>query len=101
MTVVKFDSVYFDNNISPYVKNAKDDLKKAKSKANSLSVPYDYKYRKYLVNLDDKIKGYMDDLDRFNSWVSNCKKNYKDISDKYTEKLEKIEKYSINKHPKI
>ena len=47
------------------------------------------------------IKGYMDDLDRFNSWVSNCKKNYKDISDKYTEKLEKIEKYSINKHPKI
>ena len=66
MTVVKFDSVYFDNNISPSVKNAKDDLKKAKSKANSLSVPLDYKYRKYLVNLDDKIKKHMDDLDKFN-----------------------------------
>ena len=53
MTVVKFDSVYFDNNILPNVKKTKDDLKKAKSKANSLSIPYDYKYRKYLLNLDE------------------------------------------------
>lgn len=101
MTIVNFNSTYLDNNICPSVKNAKDDLSKAKKQASALKVPWDYQYYKYLSNLDDKINGYMKDLDRFNKWVSNSKKVYKDITDKYEDKLNDINNYSIKKHNKI
>lgn len=101
MAKVKFNSVYFDNNISPSVKKAKDDLIKAKSEARYLSMTSGYAYYSYLINLDDKIESCIDDLDRFDSWVYTCKREYKNISDKYKDELERLDNYSIKKHPKL
>lgn len=101
MTIVKFDSVYFDNYILPNIKKAKDDLKKARNKAKLLQVSSDYKYNKYLNDLDEKIKKHLDDLNKFDNWVDKCKKSYKSLSDKYQDKIEKIDGFSIEKHKKI
>lgn len=101
MAIVNFDSKYYDNKIEPNVSTAKSYLLGAKNKSQSLSVPTDFKYYNYLVELDVDINRIIKDLDKFNDWVKKCKKTYKDISDKYEEEIEKIKGYDIKKHNKI
>ena len=101
MTKIKFNSIYFDNTIMPSVKKAKSDLVQAEEVACSLDVSSDYDYYKYLLDLDDKIKNCIDDLDKFNNWVNLCKKEFKNVSDEYKEKIDKISNYQIKKHTKL
>ena len=101
MTVVNFNSVYFDNHISPSVKTSSGYLKTGKGYASSLKVPTDYQYYRYLNNLDNVIDGYINDLDKFEDWVSNCKNIYKNINSKYEEDLKMINDYKIEEHKKI
>lgn len=101
MTVIKYNSDCFTNEVLPCVEDAMEYLQTAYRYASSLIVPSDFNYRTYLTNLPSKINDRKNDLSTFKSWTLNLKKAYDGVNVSQQERIDAIDDSLLKKRNRL
>lgn len=96
MTKIYLDETSIKNYINGSLENAITRLKEAKSVANALSIPYEFNYRSYLKNLDEKIDSDLDSIGEVYNKIKEHSKRYSNINNDVNNSISEIENYSIS-----
>lgn len=96
MTKIYLDEMTLKKYVYGNLENTISILKDGKNIAKSLNIPYDFKYRTYLKNLDDSIVQELNSLDAVYNIIKNHSSMYSKVNDDITSELDSIENYNIS-----
>ena len=93
--------IYLDENgvknyVNNYLESAISLVNNSKNIAKSLSIPYDFDYRRYLKDLDDKLTEDLNELNRVYNKIKTHSAYYTYANNDLYEDLRGIENYSIS-----
>lgn len=89
MTKIEFSMNTFQRTVLPGLENTIDSIDVLIKKCYQLSVPSDFKYRTYLLNLDNDFKGYKNNIIAVKDWIYKSNTKYNDL-------FEEMKQNSVN-----
>lgn len=96
MTKIYLDDNGLKNYVNNYLGSAISLVNSSRNIAKSLSIPYDFDYRSYLKNLDDKLTEDLNELNRVYNKIKTHFDYYSYANNDLYEDLRGIENYSIS-----
>lgn len=89
MTKIEFSMSSLQRSVLPGMEKAIDNLEILIKYSYQLSIPSNFKYKTYLLNLDDNFKNYKSKISSVKSWIYTSNQRYNNLVDE-------IRKNSVN-----
>ena len=90
MSKLKYDGTQLKNLIKPSLANSEKSLRTASINAN-FSVPNDFRYRSYLINLRTTISNCASEISNCNDWLESAMKNVSDTMSTIEQRVNGLE----------
>ena len=97
MTKIEFSMNTFQRSVLPNLEKTINSLDLLINKCYQLSIPSDFKYRTYLLNLDSDFKGIKNSVISVKDWIDKSNKKYNNLVDEIRQNSVNLNNIQIGK----
>lgn len=91
MSKIEFNNFEIENNVKIYLNDLQNQLNNIKIKCSNLVVPYNFRYKTYLNNLDYNIESNLQNLNNIENWINRSINRIKSDSNEFLKQVNNIE----------